>query len=365
MAFSGRALAASARRAHIPARVSDLFGDLDTRSLCEAYALVRSQGQSFDFNSLRQAADELDPEQCLGVLYGGGFEAEPGQLAALNRPLFGNSPELVSALKDPVACSALLARLGIPQPEIRLDPPLQPGGWLAKRRGGAGGSHVRSAAKVEHDPNVYYQRYIPGRVCSVTLLGNGRDVHSLGFCEQWCDATLPDRPFVYGGAVTLSPSNFATSLKRELQDAAYALVAATGLRGLCGFDFIVDDDGWWLIDINPRPSATFELHEHNVSLVFLHLQAVRGHLPSVVPDTGATIRAHAIVYAYNRITIPAAYNWPFWISDRPCPATIIDRGEPVCTVHAAASSSDAVHIQLKTRHQQILEMLSLWQTPSV
>ena len=38
-------------------------------------------------------------------------------------------------------------------------------------------------------------------------------------------------------------------------------------------DFIADEKRWWLLEINPRPSMTFELHEHDreESLIRSHI----------------------------------------------------------------------------------------------
>ncbi|MFO1350930.1 MAG: ATP-grasp domain-containing protein, partial [Gammaproteobacteria bacterium] len=178
------------------------------------------------------------------------------------------------------------------------------------------------------------------------------------FCEQFC-AVLPEHPFTYGGAVTLRPGDLPSSLPSELADACTALVAATGLRGLCGIDVIAADARWWLIDINPRPGATFALHERTASLLRLHIDAVRGHLPKVRVSVPTSHRGHAIVYAPRRIET-RAWRWPAWVSDRPRPMLAINAGEPICTVHAQAAQPCEVSATLRARQNHILNLINMW-----
>ena len=52
------------------------------------------------------------------------------------------TPSVVERVKSPEMFFAELARLGIPHPRTVSDPAAAGCGWLAKRQGGAGGSHI-------------------------------------------------------------------------------------------------------------------------------------------------------------------------------------------------------------------------------
>ncbi|MFX5084877.1 hypothetical protein ABTC40_19755, partial [Acinetobacter baumannii] len=88
-------------------------------------------------------------------------------LAALerDRPVAGNAAATVARLKDPFAFAALLARLGLPHPEIATSPPDDVGGWLLKRAGASGGGHIRPAGR-RVPAGHYLQRHVAGQPVS-------------------------------------------------------------------------------------------------------------------------------------------------------------------------------------------------------
>ncbi|MGH6944526.1 MAG: ATP-grasp domain-containing protein, partial [Geminicoccaceae bacterium] len=145
VALSGRALAASARRAGYAPIVLDAFDDLDTRACALASERVPTgDGWSFDEEALLEAAERLAPPP-VPLVWGSGFERAPGLLERLGRgrPLLGNDAGTVRRIKEPFGFAARLADLEIAHPEVRRTPPPDPKRWLIKRVGGAGGSHVR------------------------------------------------------------------------------------------------------------------------------------------------------------------------------------------------------------------------------
>jgi predicted ATP-grasp superfamily ATP-dependent carboligase len=341
-------LAASAAKAGLRCRVIDLFGDGDTRALAERTETTVLAGYNFQKEALLAAVGRLDPEQRCGVIYGSGCEADPEVLTALcrKRPLLGNSPATINTVKQPESLVSLLQTLGIPHPEIRFDPP-QTGDWLEKQTGACGGRHIRRVclSSTHRKAGVYYQQFVAGRSLSATCLANGHDAIIIGFCEQW-HAGLADHPFIYGGAISLNPAALPAMFVRDIQDAAKALTERTGLTGLWGIDLIAADETWWLLEINPRPCATLELHEGEDSLLSWHIAAAQN--PSHLPIDHwhfETHRGHAIVYAEREINI-AVQGWPHWISDRPHAGAVIKPGEPVCTVHAQGHTVAAVREKL-------------------
>src|SRR5947209_18455866 len=82
-AVSGRALAASARRAGFVALVADCFGDDDTLELAHAHARVSlDAGRGIDGAALRNALEQLaGTHRPLGIVCGTGFEDRPYLLA--------------------------------------------------------------------------------------------------------------------------------------------------------------------------------------------------------------------------------------------------------------------------------------------
>jgi Predicted ATP-dependent carboligase related to biotin carboxylase len=211
----------------------------------------------------------------------------------------------------------------------------EPPGWLVKRVGGAGGVHVRRASTDDKArAGWYFQRELSGRLLSAVFVADGRCAKIVGFSEQWPAQGLDEQPYLYGGAVTVG--GFKPALAREIADIVYTLVEQSTLRGVCGIDFMVRAGVPYVLEVNPRPSATFELHEHGTSLVNWHIEACRRRMVQGTLKGGSGACGHAIVYAQGQVQIPSSLTWPLWVSDRPRPGSVIGRATPVCTVHAKA-----------------------------
>ena len=356
-ALSGRALAAAARRAGERVLVLDLFADEDTARYAERCLRLPSDGPGFERHALLAAVDALAPA-ARGLVYGAGFEHDPPLLAALARRvrLLGNPPETVAAVKDPQHLAQLLGRLGLPHPETSGAPPASgETGWLRKRAGGSGGSHVAVAASAAAMPGSYFQRRVRGRPLSALLVANGRAARVLGFSEQWV-APAADAPFRYGGCA--GPVTPPPRLARAIAEGSDALAAATGLVGLNSLDLLVEGERFYILEVNPRPGATLDLFDGRagVSLWRLHLEALGGRLPPA-QAASAPVRAAAIVYAPSAMAIPRDMIWPRWTADRETRGRKVPRDAPVCTVRAAAASVAAARAQLERRAEQLLARL--------
>ncbi|HYL17120.1 MAG TPA: ATP-grasp domain-containing protein [Burkholderiales bacterium] len=360
VASSGRALAASGARSAQPVVVLDLYNDMDTCALSASSRAVADSNGRFNAQRLLAAAAELcPPERCAGLVYGSGLEGRIGLLRKLarNRTLYGNEPDTVALVKDPVRFFGLLDELHIPHPATSLEPPHDAEGWLIKRTGAAGGSHVRQAHKRHRArPRRYFQRYQHGRVLSALFAADGTQAQVLGFNEQWT-ADMPwCARYCYGGAVTCA--DLPQAVEGEIARIASRLVAATALKGINGVDFILDGGRAFVLEVNPRPTATIELYDRDVDggMLALHIRACSGELPSRPRLNGA--RAHAIVYAATVLRVPLRIDWPAWCTDLPEAGSTIPAGAPVCSVHAAAeTAAQARQLAIMRREQMQANLL--------
>jgi len=358
---SGRALAQSAARAGVPVVVLDLFNDLDARAVAVASRGVAGRNGKFDSRRLLAAAQELcPPERCAGLVYGSGLEGRLGLLARLSngRALLGNRLETVATLKDPARFFSLLDSLGIAHPEVRLDPPVDIGGWLVKRTGGAGGSHVRQArSRHRACAHRYFQRFQPGRTLSVLFAADGRGARVIGFNEQWTAGVRYCAPHCYGGAVNQTPLPQQT--QRRITSLLDDLVQASGLVGLNGLDFILAGETPFVLEVNPRPTATIDLYDADFEdgLLALHLRACGGEIPEI--PVARVARAHAIVYAAVALRVPVGIEWPEWCTDLPEGGSVIPMGAPVCSVHAQAATNAGARDLVLARRSRMEN--SLWE----
>lgn len=360
---SGRALACSARRAGFVTRVLDLFNDADIRACAQMSEAVPVVDSGFEPEALLAAAARLAPvERGFGLVYGSGVEHSPALLERLawGRVLLGNAPEVLRAVKDPTLFFSLLARLGIPHPETRLERPARPEGWLVKRVGGSGGGHVRFLnGEAQENTECYFQRHFAGRSLSALFLANGQAARIVGYSEQWqADDSAAGRAFLYGGAIALEGP--PPGIEEGLHNAVCELVAAAGLRGLCSIDFLLDDGGFLVLEVNPRPGATLELHDGADSLFRWHVLACQGQLPERLRRPSG-IRGYSVLYAEHPLRVPEAVRWRVWAADRPVAGTLIEAGQPVCTVCAEAADGEAVRRLVQVRRQQMLDEMARWE----
>ena len=231
MAVSGRALAASARRAGFVPLVADFFADADTRQIAHSCHKLDDLKRGFQWKALAPALEalaEAAPSPLLGVVYGSGFEDRPALLAKIAErwPLLGNEPSVVERVKSPEVFFAELARLGIPHPRTVIDPAAAGSGWLAKRQGGAGGSHVvtshmevsRGAAPQgggQQKAALTFRRSWKAARCRPCSPEPGPALSVLGFSEQWAAPTARAK-WRYGGAAR--PAELSPDLEARLTD---------------------------------------------------------------------------------------------------------------------------------------------------
>jgi predicted ATP-grasp superfamily ATP-dependent carboligase len=292
-----------------------------------------------------------------GIVYGTGFEDRPDVLTRLaaHWPLVGNSADQVARIKDPLAFAEVCARCEVPHPQVSFTRPGATQGWLTKRIGGAGGTHIAAinGQKNQNDarPGRYFQRRVDGEPISALLLADGKRAMVLGFSSQW---TAPSRtsPFRYGGAVR--PAALAPATQAAMTAAAQRLAAALALVGLNSVDFLVEGDAFHILEINPRPSASVEIFEPaEGSLFACHVAACRGQLPAAVPAARHATAA-AIVYATDKINATAAIDWPDWTADRPASGSPVEADAPLCTVIATAPTAREARRLVAARAQRIL-----------
>jgi len=362
---SGRALAASAKRAGIDTHVIDLFADEDTYEV----TLSNHSVTGFSGGNNAEALIEIVAEYTsnnpdLHIVIGSGFEECPELLAELEQrfSVIGNHSSVVSQVKDPSFFFKRLGELALPCPGFftNKDKPAESKkGILKKTIGGAGGGHVRHYKQgMTLDSTCYLQVFLQGKNYSVTFLADGNLFHVLGFNETWVCNENGD--FTFAGAV--SNANLSNELCLQVTDAIRQLVPSFNLKGLCSLDFIVEETGQYsILELNPRPTATFELYEDKESLFVQHLAAFNGTMPEPEAYSDHELgqglsRALRVLYARKNFTIPRL-QWPGWVNDRPKPGKAIASGEPICTICAAANSSGVAKAILKQRETMLKKLL--------
>ena len=361
VARSGRSLAVSAKRAGYNVHVLDCYADVDTRESSVTFKQLHYTENGFSESELLESVLAIlsDHPDAI-VVIGSGFEINPYLIKQLNEitTVYSNDADVICALKNPETLFPLMDRCGINYPETFLTLPEISDNYLAKKIASMGGEGIHWAGKItdksRHD--YYFQKYVDGTVCSVVFLADGRHSKIVGFNHLLQSNQFESMPFLYGGVCS-----------REVNDQHYdeikiiinSLVKETGLKGLCGIDYVLTDDNKiYVLEVNPRPPASFELHEQTESLFDMHLACFNGDLEKYALQRCYGIRACAILYANFNLLIPRDFVWPDWVSDIPVAGARIKRHEPVCSVHAEEDSLLKINEVLKSRREQIEQQLT-------
>ena len=295
----------------------------------------------FDIPNLLQAINQINEKTpCNYLIYGGGIESCPELLGQLpvNLTLLGNPANVLQLTKNPQKFFQLLEQLDISYPETIFEAPETAKDWLVKEAGNCGGAGVSVFEPDQiYSSSSYFQQNIQGRVCSVVFVADSQTAAASknykiwGYNEIWTES---DSSFKFSGAISLS--GFPEDLNKIINGHLQLLISNLGLVGLCGMDFIIDDhEEIHVLEINPRPTATFELHEQNSELMLQHIKVCQyGLLESDRKTSTVFTCAKQIFYLEKSLTIGRDIQWPGWTTDRPCVDQIIKAHEPVCTIYA-------------------------------
>lgn len=332
--------------------VIDLFADQDTRQ----YAIEAHQITELSTELVLQAFKRIPlTTDIAGIIPASGFEDRPEIIDNLstNWPIIGNDSAVIRQVKHPLRFYGLLDQLGIDHPGTQLSVPHETENekWLIRKKGGSGGEHIHLySTDISYRPDEYFQKYQPGEHYSVVFLADGKQGKIIGINKTWTENATS---FRFGGAVSLD--KFPEHLSIQIASIVSALACSFRLVGLCGMDFIVNDDKIYVLEINPRPTATFDLHENKQQNLFLsHVKACHGELNN--SNIGRpVVCAKAIVYAEQDLQINVL-DWPDWVTDIPCYGQVIQKHNAISTVYASAKDADTAVKIVHNRQQQITKL---------
>jgi predicted ATP-grasp superfamily ATP-dependent carboligase len=356
---SARAAAFSALRAGYEVVAADLFADADLERLCPA---SRITGYPEGF------ADWLATTDCDGWLYTGGVENHPqlvDRMAQL-RPLLGTAGAALHEVRNPERLQRVLTRDGLNFPETCFTADGLPldGSWLCKTYRAAGGAGVwrldGAVARERADSErAVFQRHIPGDAYAATFVANsGGEAMLLGVTRQFVGWN-PAKPWQYVGSV--GPLSLAVGLLRQIKSMGAVLSTEFNLRGVFGVDFIIDGGDAWIVEVNPRYTASVEVLERAAgkSAISIHVPYCGPYRPAAgLRSTGrpfltASSRVHgkAIVFAPQTVRIsPSFFKWTMeqtksadtdpWLADLPNEGEEIAEGRPILTVFSSGATVD-------------------------
>lgn len=366
---SARAAAYSVIRAGFQPYAIDQFADRDLAAVCPA---VRIKRYPHDFPAALRDAPQAP------WIYTGGLENYlqlVDRMAEL-RPLWGNPGEVLRPVRDPFILAEVVREVGLAMPVITRELPVgsgvpAPWNWLRKPFRSSGGLRISTIPSGSQSTSreFYYQAYLPGRAWGAVFLATDDGCRLLGVSQQR-EGICGE--FAYQGSIVAAGP--WRPCVPQLSALGSLLTARFGLRGLFNVDFVSDERGDWLLEVNPRYSASVEVLERATGLRFLSLHAAAfdsaaasALAPQAVPLPTRAF-GKAIVYATSDGRVPpefdqlvsqwnAARAWPA-IADLPRIGDLIFKGQPICTVFAEAPTVDDVERALRVRVDRVQQFMS-------
>ena len=349
VASSGRMLAQAAKNAGYKPLVIDLFADLDTQYYAEAFKRVPSLAEKH----LAQAADYFIEHYAVAhIIYGSGFEYYPESLRYLGGRLLvlGNLPDTFVKLHDKAVFFSSLDKLNIPYPDVCFCAPVRADNWLVKPMQGQGGLGVkRFQSEDPADSAVYWQKYQAGTQHSVLFLGDGREAQVIGFNTQWTVSLSESQEFIFSGII--NSCDLLNEQKELITDWLKKLVPVFALKGLNSLDFIQAGDKSFVLEINPRPSASMQLYD--ADLLNRHIKASQGELTDDCLHTGYT--GYQVVYAKQDVIIPDGFEWPDGCMDLPESDVMCRTGQPICSIIAHQKQAHSVMNELLIKQLNLIK----------
>jgi predicted ATP-grasp superfamily ATP-dependent carboligase len=422
--FSCRSLAQSASRQGFSPLVIDRCGDRDTREAAKLHSLWMPEEDLREETIhlfLIDRPSRLDlkssiPQHCM---LAGGTENHIDLIARLSRKFPDMmKPEQYASMRSWKNWRSWSERSGmffprswepgtilsepVDLPQIPIDSNSNDSSssneYLFKRLDQAGGlgistwnrNEVPSASQMALDTgNGIIQERIDGQSVGVTFLSSFHGSLALGCTEAWPTQPHPWGAFVYQGSIG------PVSLQQEdwtlLEAFAKNVTIESQWRGLWQADFIRKGRHWYLLEINPRWTASMEILEAStgMELVRLNCLAVSDQLANdewqKLLQNNQSSRmippryfAKRVLYASRSIAVNETmierwwcHRLPLesftndrdtssrcWFADIPNEPMQFETGYPICSIIGASATTEDLKTAMEERHRIEMEYLS-------
>lgn len=343
--YSVRQMACSGARASHEIIAADAFGDIDTRECSYAFTKL-----NFPLNEREIKHIEMISENVDGIIVGSGCET--AKLSEkIEKKIIGNPPDIMKEAANKEKLSEYLDDLGIPHPRTYTKSDISSSARMrfplvAKPiYGGGGTSNIlcRNELELRHalkHKNIIFQEFVKGMPASVSVISTGKKAISICVNEQLIGLKSLNctHQFVYCGNI----SPLKTKFEREMCDIAEIIVLELGLIGSNGVDFIITDDGFFVIEVNPRFQGSLDTVElcTGLNVVDAHLKACGGELIEgniklrSVDCHDLHYAARLIIFAERNCIVAKQMKKKYdckFIADIPPRGRVLRRGEPLAS----------------------------------
>ncbi|MGD8566430.1 MAG: ATP-grasp domain-containing protein [Candidatus Bathyarchaeota archaeon] len=383
------AIASSAKKAGYEVCSVDYFCDMDLRRICsECEAIVdQKPGESSGRISSRMRTESflekahslIDRNDMDAILLSSGLD-DSCILHELNKlaPILGNPPEVIERVRAKPGFFEELDALDIPFPKTKVvanfDEAIEAVlaiGYpvVVKPVKGFGGIGIgiaqdqrelkRTFEKASMETSVIIQEFVEGKHASISFLGTSENIKVLTVNEQILGASFLFQPEIFGYCGNTAP----LSLDEETYDKCVRIVEEIsrnfGLKGSNGIDVVISkDDIPYVVEVNPRFQGSLECIEQTLgtNIVEAHINAcIHNSLPSI-RKRKITYYTRLVLYAPARVIVPDLTTI-LGVRDVPLPETIIEKGEPLCSVITGGTSQRTSFHNARKTAEEIYDLL--------
>ncbi|KXB00170.1 hypothetical protein AKJ47_02610 [candidate division MSBL1 archaeon SCGC-AAA261G05] len=355
-----RPIVESVKKLGLNAIAVDYFGDYD---------LAKTADDLFSVSELKRkdkpeeatgeilfklTQEALEVHDVDAVLLSSGMEHYPENVKRLEKrtELIGNKSSQLSFCRDKERIFDTADELGIPHPPIKLAQTTGRALRVAEDIGypvvlktpqGGGGIGVRLASSPEELEThfeklaprrggvVYVQPYIRGVDASASVLSNGSEAKCLTVNRQIIGDERLGVPRRFGFCGNIVPLATEREYLSQIAEYSQMICSEIGLVGSNGVDFVISEDGPYLVEINPRFQNSFDLVERalNINLVEEHFLSSRGKLNIYGKPNNCHVKL--IIYARQGFRTPDLTRFRN-VVDIPWEDSIVERRKPICSV---------------------------------
>jgi predicted ATP-grasp superfamily ATP-dependent carboligase len=361
---SVRSLAESAIAAGLRPLCIDFFEDADLTKLLSS-GRGRFVGQIDSFTQLPQMIRST--RKSIPLLWAGGLENHTDVLREISqtRVVIGAAPDIVESLRNPWILRNWLSDAAIDSPRLATEGNADSHcSWLQKSMSSSGGLGIGRHAQAGQ-PEIYLQEYIDGVPMSATFCLDDSGLHLFGMSLQligW--PCLGATGFLFCGNV--GPVNPGDRVTQQVLSISRIIADNSGIRGVFGLDFILRQGQAWLLEVNPRLTASHMLYELQQPGLLIHRQlgafgwmstrpprSLKSSKPGVSQSL-PVVSARLIFWA--KVDVQFGHNdepqgasrrcLPIRIADYPQPGSVIAKSGPLCSLHLTASEPETIERQL-------------------
>lgn len=349
----------------------DMFGDADLRQRLQQQGCPEPTSIEH-FADLPAAVQGIPAAAPL--VWAGGLENHPGVLNQLSRTarVCGHSSERLADVRSQQGLCSVVAGTGCQVPGgADGDSADRQGRWLIKSTHSSGGIGIRFFDGRPLKPHEYLQQYISGMAVSALYCRDQQSVRVLGTCGQIIgEHGLGGQGFAFCGNV--GPIRLSNDIQSLIVEIGRRL-GERGCVGVYGADFVISSDDVWLIEVNPRITASHEIYDcvqSGPGVLRQHLEAL-GVRPAtdagqsaggspVLPQqlsvsSDRAILARLIVYAGRDFLITESQvetllglcrscaQQQTWLADVPMAGQIM-AGQPFCSVYHMLKQGDSAWV---------------------